>query len=216
MSSSLPAHRRRCPLSVASWPPGDSEDSRVNLRSTAVESGVSRRGPDAKSKCPRRPSLYRPSRPCRAAVAAVLLLSALNFGSCRSAVAQAEPAARMAQTPVPAWQPVGPLRVNTTAWNLVTGSVISIAADPSDLSGNTVYLGTAGGGVWKSVNAAADPSSVQFLPLTDTYTVPIGSFASLSIGAVSVQPGGTGVILHRRSQRHSHLLVWSGHPPLAG
>lgn len=101
----------------------------------------------------------------------------------------------MAQAPTPIWQPVGPFQVNTAAWNLVTGSVISIAADPSDASGNTVYLGTAGGGVWKSINAAADPSSVRFLPLTDTYTVPTASLTSLSIGAVSVQPGGTGVIL---------------------
>ncbi|MGA8531258.1 MAG: hypothetical protein WB622_16190 [Acidobacteriaceae bacterium] len=100
-----------------------------------------------------------------------------------------------AQNPPPTWQPVGPLQVNTAAWNLVTGSVISVAADPSDPSGNTVYLGTLGGGVWKSVNAASNPASVQFLPLTDTYGVPTGSLTSLSIGAVSVEPGGTGVIL---------------------
>ncbi len=117
----------------------------------------------------------------------------------------------MAQTPVPTWQPVGPLQVNTTDWNLVTGSIISIAADPSDPSGNTVFLGTAGGGVWKSTNAAANPSSVQFLPLTDTYSVPDGGYlTSLSIGAVSVQPGGTGVILAGTGDPNSGADSWYG------
>ena len=116
----------------------------------------------------------------------------------------------MAQAPVPTWQPVGPSQVNTTAWNLVTGSVISIAADPSDSSGNTLYLGTAGGGVWKSTNAAANPASVQFLPLTDTYTVAAGSLTSLSIGAVSVQPGGTGVILAGTGDPGESASSWYG------
>jgi hypothetical protein len=82
-------------------------------------------------------------------------------------------------------------------YGLVTGRVTSIAVDPSDPSGNTVYVGTTGGGVWYSTNADANPpASVTFTPLTDN----IGDFAppspsSLSIGAVSVQPGGTGVVL---------------------
>ncbi len=116
----------------------------------------------------------------------------------------------MAQPTVPTWQPVGPLQVNTPAWNLVTGSVISIATDPSDSTGNTVYLGTASSGVWKSINAAADPASVQFLPLTDTYTVPTGSLTSLSIGAVSVQPGGTGVILAGTGDPDGTATSWYG------
>ncbi|HEY1808134.1 MAG TPA: choice-of-anchor D domain-containing protein [Acidobacteriaceae bacterium] len=116
----------------------------------------------------------------------------------------------MAQLPAPTWQAVGPFQVSTPAWNLVSGSVISIAADPSDASGNTVYLGTAGGGVWKSTNAAASPASVQFLPLTDTYTVPSGSLTSLSIGAVAVQPGGTGVILAGTGDPNGTDTSWYG------
>ena len=95
-----------------------------------------------------------------------------------------------------AWQPVGPARVSTTAFGDVTGRVSSIAADPSDPTGNTVYLGTTGGGVWKSTNAAGPTDAVTFAPLSDD--VPAfssGSLSSLSIGAVSVQPGGTGVVL---------------------
>src|SRR5271165_2076929 len=95
-----------------------------------------------------------------------------------------------------AWQPVGPAQVTTSAYGAVTGRVSSIAVDPSDPNGNTVYIGTTGGGVWKSTNAAGDPASVAFTPLTDTLSAYANAgIASLSIGAVSVQPGGTGVVL---------------------
>src|SRR5579862_2649651 len=94
------------------------------------------------------------------------------------------------------WQPVGPAQVTTAAYGAVTGRVSSIAVDPSDPSGNTVYVGTTGGGLWKSTNAAVTPASVTFAPLTDTLSIYAGaSVASLSIGAVSVQPGGTGIVL---------------------
>ena len=97
------------------------------------------------------------------------------------------------------WTPVGPLQVQTSAYGLVTGRVTSVAIDPNDASGNTVYIGTSGGGVWKSINAAGTASAVSFRPLTDTLPVfsPNGGSAipSLSIGALTVQPGGTGVVL---------------------
>jgi hypothetical protein len=31
----------------------------------------------------------------------------------------------------------------------ITGRITAVAVDPSDPSGNTVYIGAAGGGVWK-------------------------------------------------------------------
>jgi Abnormal spindle-like microcephaly-assoc'd, ASPM-SPD-2-Hydin len=100
-----------------------------------------------------------------------------------------------------AWQPVGPAQVASTKYGNVTGRVTAIAIDPADTSGNTVYLGTTGGGVWKSTNAAGPAASVNFTPLTDTIPVFSGNaesvtVPSLSIGAVSVQSGvilaGTG------------------------
>ena len=95
------------------------------------------------------------------------------------------------------WTSVGPSQVLTPAFGLVTGRVTSIAIAPADPSGNTVYLGTTGGGVWKSSNAMAAVGAVVFLPLTDTLPVfsrNAGSSAvtSLSIGAVSV---GNGIVL---------------------
>ena len=99
---------------------------------------------------------------------------------------------------VPAWQPAGPAQVFTDAYGDVAGPVTSIAADPSDATGNTVYIGTAYGGVWKSTNAAApNPASVTFVPLTDSVYSSLSqaiSSPSLSIGAVSVQPVSAGNI----------------------
>jgi hypothetical protein len=109
------------------------------------------------------------------------------------------------------WQPLGPVQVNTSAWNLVTGSVTSIAVDPSDLGGNTVYLGTDGGGVWKSGNAAGSSADVAFRPLTDAISVfSSASLSSLSIGAVSVQPGGTGVVLAGTGNPNNAIDSWYG------
>ena len=79
----------------------------------------------------------------------------------------------------------------------MTGRITAIALDPSDATGNTVYLGTTGGGVWSSSNAGTSTvSNIVFNPLTDAVTALGGAQdASLSIGALTVQPGQTGVIL---------------------
>jgi len=97
------------------------------------------------------------------------------------------------------WQPAGPTQLSTPAYGLVTGRISSLAVDPNISSGNTVYLGTTGGGVWKSINGAAgDASSVSFIPLTDDLPDFANSFTSipsLSIGALTVQPGNPQVLL---------------------
>ncbi len=89
------------------------------------------------------------------------------------------------------------MAVQTPNFGLVTGRVSALALDPSDATGNRLYAGTTGGGVWVANNAAAStPSSIAFTPLTDTLAALGGvSDASISIGAITVQPGGTGVIL---------------------
>ncbi len=104
---------------------------------------------------------------------------------------QAQPAATAT------WQPLGPTAVITPNFGLVTGRVSSVAFDPADSTGNRVYLGTTGGGVWVAQNAATgNPASVVFSPLTDNVGALSGAKdASISIGALTVQPGATGVIL---------------------
>jgi hypothetical protein len=109
-------------------------------------------------------------------------------------------AAPGAKTQPPAsgiWLPLGPDAVLTPAWGLVSGRVSALALDPADATGNHLYLGTTGGGVWMTNNAAVtDAGKVVFTPLTDAVEALSGAMdASISIGAVTVQPGGTGVIL---------------------
>ena len=114
----------------------------------------------------------------------------------RSRIALAAPKASFSSSASATnWQPLGPSAVISSSFGLVTGRVSSIAIDPSDPTGNRVFVGTTGGGVWLSQNAGTS-GSVVFNPLTDA---PAGfdavRYASISIGAVSVQPGGTGVVL---------------------
>jgi hypothetical protein len=96
-----------------------------------------------------------------------------------------------------AWQPLGPSSVVSANYSNVTGRVAAIATDPT---GNIVYLGTTGGGVWKSINAAGPLSVVTFMPLTDTLPVFSGntsssSLPSLTIGALAVQPASNPVLV---------------------
>lgn len=90
-----------------------------------------------------------------------------------------------------AWTSVGPAQVATVSYGSVTGRITSIAIDPADATGNTVYVGTTGGGVWKSTNAAGPAASVAFTPLTDVlpvFSANAGTSAipSLSIGAMAM------------------------------
>jgi hypothetical protein len=107
----------------------------------------------------------------------------------------AKPAPQTAATGI--WKATGPAAVISLSYGLVTGRVSSLALDPSGPTGNRLYLGTSGGGVWLSQNAgASNTASVAFLPLTDNLTAFTGAQdASISIGALTVQPGGTGVVL---------------------
>jgi len=95
------------------------------------------------------------------------------------------------------WQPLGPTAVLTPSYGLVTGRVSAVAFDPSDATGNRLYIGTTGGGVWVAQNAdTSSAANVVFTPLTDTLSALSGiQDASISIGALTVQPGETGVIL---------------------
>ena len=97
------------------------------------------------------------------------------------------------------WQSLGPNQIVTSAFGDVTGRITSIAIAPWDASGNTVYLGSTGGGVWRSNNAASsDATTVTWQPLTDDPPAFSGiNITSISIGALSVQPGSTpdGVVL---------------------
>jgi hypothetical protein len=135
--------------------------------------------------------LRRPRKLLRNGALALLALGALT--SCPLGAQQ------LANLTAP-WQPLGPSSVLSAAYTNVTGRVAAIVTDPNDPTGDTVYLGTTGGGVWKSTNAAGPLSAVTFAPLTDTLSVfnnNAGSSVvpSLTIGALAVQPSVNPVLL---------------------
>jgi len=69
------------------------------------------------------------------------------------------------------------------------GRVTALLVDPTDATGNTVYLGGATGGLWRSTNAAATiPTSVTWSPLLDGQP-------TLSVGAIGVQPGNSNLVI---------------------
>lgn len=105
---------------------------------------------------------------------------------------------RPSSIPVPLsvpWSPFAPTTFITPKTGPSGGRILGIAVDPADAAGNTVYLATTGG-VWKSTNAAALSGSVSFAPVTDSIpAVETLDFATVNTGAITVQPGGTGVVL---------------------
>jgi hypothetical protein len=118
--------------------------------------------------------------------------------------AQREAAARAAGAPtgsspqVTQWVGLGPAPLASDAtgngsqdYNWVSGRATSVLVDPSDTTGNTIYLGGAYGGLWKSTNAgskSATPNSVTWQALIDDQP-------SLAVGAIALQPGNSNLIL---------------------
>ncbi len=106
------------------------------------------------------------------------------------------------------WTPLGPAPLASDPTGLgiqdygpVAGRVTAVAVDPADGTGNTVYIGGAYGGVWKSRNAgpaSPNPSSVTWTPLTDDQP-------TLAVGSIAIQPQ-----LSSPSPDHSVILVGTG------
>ena len=91
------------------------------------------------------------------------------------------------------WTPLGPVPLASNAsgsssgqdYHQVAGRATAVAIDPADPSGNTVYIGGAQGGVWKSTNAAAGTANnVGWTAITDDQ-------ATLAIGSIVIQPGNS-------------------------
>ena len=76
-------------------------------------------------------------------------------------------------------------------YNWVSGRATSVLIDPADASGNTVLLGGAYGGLWKSTNAGSLSSS----PTSVTWQALIDDQPTLAVGAIALQPGNSNVIL---------------------
>jgi subtilisin-like proprotein convertase family protein len=85
------------------------------------------------------------------------------------------------------WTAVGPASQNRiqqpegTPVVPESGQIGAIAVDPSDPSGNTVYVAGASGGIWKTTNfLTTDPGGPTYVPLTDfgpTFGINVGGLA---------------------------------------
>jgi hypothetical protein len=113
---------------------------------------------------------------------------------------RAERAAASARQPNSAssaavWQSLGPSPLASDAtgngmqdYNWVSGRATSVLIDRADSTGNTVLLGGAYGGLWRSTNAgsaSSDPASVTWQALIDDQP-------TLAVGAIALQPVASG------------------------
>ncbi|HET9697641.1 MAG TPA: NEW3 domain-containing protein [Terriglobales bacterium] len=105
----------------------------------------------------------------------------------------ATPAAGMA---TPVWTELGPAPMKSVVnpgdqqdYGVVTGRATTVVVDQNDPSGNTVYLGGAYGGLWKSTTAAnPDVSKVFWTPLIDDQ-------ATTAVGSMAIQPGNPNLLI---------------------
>ena len=90
------------------------------------------------------------------------------------------------------WIALGPVPLASDAsgngtqdYHQVAGRATAVAVDPADASGNTVFVGGAQSGIWKSINAALPTANnVMWNPISDDQ-------ATLSIGSIAIQPGNS-------------------------
>jgi len=96
------------------------------------------------------------------------------------------------------WAPLGPAPLASDAtgdgtqdYNWVSGRATSVVIDPADTTENTVLLGGAYGGLWKSTNAG----SLNSNPALVTWQALIDDQPTLAVGAIALQPGNSRVLL---------------------
>jgi hypothetical protein len=114
------------------------------------------------------------------------------------------------------WIPLGPMPLASDAsgngtqdYHQVAGRATAVAIDPADPTGNTVYIGGAQSGIWKSTNAATNTANnVTWTPMSDDQ-------ATLSIGAIAIQPGNNDptktVILAATGDLHTNIYLCLDH-----
>src|SRR5713226_5628017 len=115
----------------------------------------------------------------------------------RAAAEAAKPAGTAPAAPT-TWVNLGPSPLASDAtgngfqdYNWVSGRATSVLIDPADATGNTVLLGGAYGGLWKSTNAG----SKSVAPDLVTWQALIDDQPTLAVGAIALQPGNSNLIL---------------------
>ena len=94
----------------------------------------------------------------------------------------AEVAPQTGASTFPAWSSIGPTPTTGGTFSPVTGRITTIAVDPSDSTGNTVLIGGAQGGIWRSTDAG------------QTWTAVGDQNASLAMGSIAFAPSSTATV----------------------
>ena len=84
------------------------------------------------------------------------------------------------------WTSAGPSGIDGSSRS---GRVGALAVDPSDPSGNTVYVGGASGGIWKTTDfLTANPAGPTWIPLTDFGPTSDNNIGGLAVFGVNNDP----------------------------
>lgn len=80
------------------------------------------------------------------------------------------------------WTSIGPTPTTGGFFSPVTGRITTIAVDPADTTGNTVLIGGAQGGIWRTTDGGA------------TWTAVGDANPSLSMGSIAFAPSAPGTV----------------------
>ncbi len=94
----------------------------------------------------------------------------------------AEVAPQTGSSTFPAWSSIGPTPTTGGVFSPVTGRITTIAVDPSDSTGNTLLIGGAQGGIWRSTDAGVTWKAVG------------DQNASLAMGSVAFAPSSPATV----------------------
>ncbi|MBI4810687.1 MAG: VCBS repeat-containing protein, partial [Ignavibacteriales bacterium] len=99
------------------------------------------------------------------------------------------------------WSQIGPTGVVSTwpsQWGVVSGRVRAIAVHPTDP--NTVYVGPAAGGVWKTTDGGTSWQDVGF------------NLASLTFGAIAIDPSNPSIVYAGAGEamRYFNTIMYDG------
>jgi hypothetical protein len=93
------------------------------------------------------------------------------------------------------WSPLGPAPIGTSP-NTDSGRISSVAIHPTDA--NTIYIGAATGGVWKTTNGGT-----SWTPLTDTQ-------CSTAMGSIAIDPSNPQIVYAGTGELHFSLDSYYG------
>lgn len=151
-----------------------------------------------------RDSWFRQGRAVQGQSAAELLNRALKQKAQLRHSATAQNSAQAYIQSGLAWSQLGPAPLAHPQYGYVSGRATSVAVDPTDSTGNTVYVGGAFGGLWKSTNAAVtNVGDVVWSQLLD-------NAPTLAVGAVAVKPDNGKVILVGTGETNASLDAYYG------